>query len=363
MIRDALRNRVETESQGNRTILYTATGQPNYMYVIPRFTLDEVSVGLGKTVHPVFIINGEVKSEFFYGCYPGSIQAGELLSQPNKEPASQRDLVGFQLAAARNGRGWHVSTNVEWAALTLLCRHSQWQEQGNTDYGRNYRHHDEIARRLDNIQAGEQEGVPTTFTGSGPASWYHNGDYNGIGDLCGNLWEWQNGMRLVAGEIQIIPDNNAAIQKVSSTDPRWRAIDLHTGALISPRDSYSAKFDAPIASRTANAGTPILNTVIQHFNGDPQDNGYPAGLMDAEFGRIQIASDIDAPLLLKILGIIPHSDCDDGDQVYLRNYSERNLLRGGAWYSGRAAGMRTLCLSHGASHLSTSVGARPAFLN
>lgn len=80
IIKDALRSRIESESQGRRTVLYTASGQPNYMYVMPRFTLDEVASGLGQAVHPAFVVNGKEKSEFFYGCYPGSLHHGELLS-------------------------------------------------------------------------------------------------------------------------------------------------------------------------------------------------------------------------------------------------------------------------------------------
>ncbi len=360
IVKDALRSQVEAESQGRRTVLYTVSGQPSYMYVMSRFTLNDVVPGLGHAVHPAFIVNGEVKSEFFYGCYPGSIHQGELLSLPDVAPASQRSLGAFQHAAASNGAGWHISTNAEWAALMFWCRHRQLAERGNTDYGRFHDFHPEFARRLDGAPAGEEGGQPTTLTASGPASWYHDGTFAGIGDLCGNLWEWQDGLRLVAGEIQIVPDNDAALAGTDG-DARWRAIDLRTGALVAPGSPHVAKFDASTPLRTGNAGVPILSTTIRHYNGDPDDNGYPPGLMDAAFDQIQAERGITVPLLLKILGIAPLHRGDDGDQVYLRNYGERIIMRGGAWYSGAAAGLRTLCLSHGPQHASTTVGARPAF--
>lgn len=360
-IKDALRSRVESQSQGRRTVLYTASGQPSYMFIIPRFRLNEVASGLGTAVHPAFIVNGEVKEAFFYGCYPGSVHNGELLSLPNAEPACWRDLAAFRQAAARNGAGWHISTNAEWAALMFWCRQQQWPEQGNTDYGRSHSEHRQTGRRLDGAAAGAEEGQPTTVTASGPADWYHDGSPYGIGDLCGNVWEWQHGMRLRAGEIQILPDNDAAGPLTNRAETGWRSIGLYSGELIPPGAENSAKFDALVARRDGNAGVPVMNTRIRHFNGDPQDNGYPPGLMDAAFDRIQPLAGGSVPPILKILGIAPHHHCDDGDQVYLRNYGERILMRGGAWYSGAAAGLRTLCLSHGASHASATVGARPVW--
>lgn len=144
-------------------------------------------------------------------------------------------------------------------------------------------------------------------------------------------------------------------------DERWRAVDLATGAWVSPGSGGTAKFDAVSPIHTGNAGAPLITDSIQHFNGDPQDNGYPPGLMDDAFDRIRMASGAPLPDVLKILGIVPHHRCEDGDQVYLRNYGERILMRGGAWYSGAAAGLRTLCLSHGAGHASATVGARPVW--
>lgn len=144
-------------------------------------------------------------------------------------------------------------------------------------------------------------------------------------------------------------------------DERWRAVDLATGAWVLPGSGGTAKFDAVSPIRTGNAGAPLITDSIQHFNGDPQDNGYPPGLMDDAFDRIRMASGAPLPDVLKILGIVPHHRCADGDQVYLRNYGERILMRGGAWYSGAAAGLRTLCLSHGAGHASATVGARPVW--
>ena len=43
----------------------------------------------------------------------------------------------------------------------------------------------------------------------------------------GNIWEWVSGMRLVKGELQVIPYNNAADPEcdTSAASTQWRAIN------------------------------------------------------------------------------------------------------------------------------------------
>lgn len=356
--KDALRARIEAASEGRRTVLYTASGQPSYMYMIPAFTMNQVATDLGHELHPAFRCREKTINAFFYGCYPGSLHNGELLSLPDQQPATGYDLASFRQFARRNGQGWHISTNAEWSALMFLCRQQNMAEAGNTDYGAYHASSQQYGQRIaGNI--GEQQGDPVTLTASGPAAWYHDGTRNGIGDLCGNVWEWQEGARLQRGEIQIIRDNNAAFQP---DDMDWEAIDLLSGALIPSGSSQSAKYDSPLAHRLGNAGTPIISANIRHFNGDPQDNNNPPGLLDGPFNDIRCETGLSTPALLQILGFSPWHQQQDNDQVYLRNYGERALLRGGAWYSRELAGMRTLCLSHTASHKSATVGARPVFI-
>ena len=43
-IPDSLRRAVECASQGKNTVLYTAKGQPCHMVVIPKFTVESLSL-------------------------------------------------------------------------------------------------------------------------------------------------------------------------------------------------------------------------------------------------------------------------------------------------------------------------------
>lgn len=72
------------------------------------------------------------------------------------------------------------------------------------------------------------------LTGSGPVTWAHDHTNAGIMDMKGNVWEWQDGLRLNNGEINIVANNNAALgedcdtsanstlwKAISQTDPSW----------------------------------------------------------------------------------------------------------------------------------------------
>lgn len=220
--------------------------------------------------------------------------------------------------------------------------------------------------RVDGKEAGDTDfttGDPTTITGPQWSNWYHDNSLYGISDLCGNLWEWQSGMQLNAGEIQVIKDNDAIFCGDPSVIEQWYSIDLSTGKLLPINSLYSAKYDAPIPYCDGNAGSPILSTSIKHYNGEPMDNDYPAGIMDSDFNSMTSENNIEVATRLKALGLYPALNQQDDDQVYLRNYGQRALMRGGAWYSQQGAGMRTLCLSHTQHHCSTSVGGRLAWID
>ncbi|WP_275076494.1 hypothetical protein [Providencia rettgeri] len=358
---DPLRTQVEKQSHGQRTIIYSPKGQPNYVFIVPQFDLQEISSSLGTGIHPAFIINERPIDAFFYACYSASLRDGELISQPNQPPACNLNLAQFQSLAQQSGKGCHISTNAEWSAISALANQYNNLIHGNTDYGRNYFNHDEFIPRIDGLATGDLQGTPTTPTNAQWESWYHNHQLSGISDLVGNLWEWQTGVSLVAGEIQIIKNNDAAIH-LDDALLDWRAIDMSSGELIPPNSPSSAKYDSPIAKLDGNAGTPIISAQIHHFNGDPMDSGYPLGLLDSPFRLVGTTEGEQIPTLLKILGLAPYKVKQSDDQIYLRNYGERALMRGGAWYSQHSAGIDAFCLSHTRLHKSTTVGARTAWV-
>ncbi|WP_315138773.1 hypothetical protein [Achromobacter marplatensis] len=362
LMRDALRTHVEQVSGGQQTVLYTNKGQPSYMNVVPVMTSEALGINLGRDPHPAFIVNGKVCKEFFYGTYGGVIKAGELVSQPGVPPGAFMDYECASGAARACGSGWHLSTNAERAALMLWCQQLGHTALGNTDSGRSILSPCEYGVRADQGALGDPQGDPATLTGSGPMSWRHDHSACGIADLCGNLWEWQAGLRLVDGEIQIILDNNASHADLSATSTAWVALSLFDGIALAPGSPSSAKFDASRDCTEGNAGAPVLSTRIRHRNGPQTDNTNWPGLMDAPFSHIAPDVGVNVPPLLNALGLMPNTSTGGSAQVYLRNYGERIFMAGGAWYSGLSAGLDALCLSHPRTHTSGTVGARPAFI-
>ncbi|WP_025138644.1 hypothetical protein [Achromobacter sp. DH1f] len=353
--KDALRSRVEHASGGRQTVLYTRRGQPSYLNVVTRHDL-------AAGHHPAFVLNGQPRQEFFYGTYGGVIRDGELLSLPGQPPASGMDFDQACAAARACGPGWHLATNAERAALVQWAREQGWSPRGNTDQGRDAVAPQDAGQRVDGLAAGRADGNPATLTGSGPAAWRLDGTPQGIADLCGNLWEWTAGLRLVDGEIQVIADNDAAWADGAALSAAWRAIRLSDGELVSPGATGTAKFDASRGVADGNAGAPVLSDHVRFRAGPAGSAANLPGLMDAPFHALRAAAGIEPPARLRDLALYPAGHGSERAQAYLRNYGERLMLAGGAWYSGLDAGLTALCLSHPRHHASATVGARPAFL-
>ncbi|HBW8810908.1 TPA: hypothetical protein MFN26_005836, partial [Klebsiella pneumoniae] len=88
LIQDSLRRAVEAASRGAQTVLYTRSGDPSFVNIIPKFDVSTIDASLGSGTHPAFIVNGTEVSQIFVGTYPGCIVNGQLLSLPDRIPAT-----------------------------------------------------------------------------------------------------------------------------------------------------------------------------------------------------------------------------------------------------------------------------------
>ncbi len=345
-IRDAYRQQVEAASGGRQTVLYTAKGQPSIMSIIPAFNLESIDASLGTGVHPMFVVGGVQKAERFIGAYPGSVVNGELLSLPAVDPSASRNFDSFVSVARSNGAGWGLMTNVDWAGLALWCWKNGSMPRGNTNYGCAHDALHETARRMDGLTPGTATGTPRSLTGSGPATWRHDGTPAGIADLCGNIWEWAPGMRLQDGEIHVIADNDAALTAtdLSATSSAWKAIDGATGGLVATGHANAVKI---AASGTGNY------TLVRGSGGSFEGMTNPG------------ATPVSAAALqkLKAMGIFPVANSGlGGDGIWHSLSDERLPFRGGTWFDGAHAGVFALNLTHLRSGTYTTIGSRPAFV-
>ncbi len=358
-VKDDLRASVEAATGGKVTVLYTASGQPCYMNVVPKFNLEDIDAGLGTGTHPAFIVNGVEKSELFIGTYQGIAKNGEFLSLPGVDPTVSQNFDYFANLARANGPCWHAISSIEFAALAAWCWKNGFMPRGNSNYGRSSDATWETARRVDGGTPGDTSTGGRTLTGSGPASWRHDNSVGGIADLNGNILEWSPGLRVVGGEIQVIANNDAALNAtdLSATSSAWNAIAGDTGALITPTftgsiaggdyvptTSKSVRYDV---SGTANYT--LVRASGQSFEGMTNPGSTPVAAA--------------ALTVLKKYGLYPVAATGlGGDGFWLDVTGERLAIRGGSWSNAAFTGVFALHLYYARSDTSTYFGSRPAFV-
>ena len=153
-------------------------------------------------------------------------------------------------------------------------------------------------------------------------------------------------MRLVDGEIQIIPYGNAMKNdcNMGASSTEWKAI-MPDGSLVNPGTTGTLKYDVI-------SGAIKVNTSITS-----QSNPNIA------FKDLKANSGIEIPKILIAAGLFPEASATyGGDRLYVNNEGERLPFRGSSYYSTSNAGASALNLSNPRSHVSSLVGFRSAFV-
>jgi hypothetical protein len=252
-------------------------------------------------------------------------------------------------ACKQKGTGWHCATNAEYAALALLCKSQGFMPRGNNSYGKDYA----ITSEKGTPSHTYGSSMGRVATGSGPVSWTHDGTPFGVYDLNGNVYEWAVGMRTVDGEIQNIPNNNAAdnTKNLSASSTEWKAI-MPDGNLVAPGTEGTLKYDA----ETATPSGIRLNTSLEN----PQTTD--AKNLDKTFETVAAKDGVTIPNMLKLLALMPIDVAHGADYMWVRNDGERCALRGGYWFSTSNAGVFSLDLADARSSTSYAFGFRSAFV-
>ncbi len=166
------------------------------------FTAAELAEKLGKD-HPVLKVNGKPIDSISIGRFEASEVEGVPCSVRNGIPMTCINFDDAVKACEAKGEGWHLMTAAEWGAVALLSKLNGTLPHGNNNAGCDYAHRDETGKHY--INDGGK-----VLTGSGPATWSHDHTERGIYGLNGNVLEWIGGVRFLDGELQVIPDNDAA---------------------------------------------------------------------------------------------------------------------------------------------------------
>lgn len=357
---DDLKLAVEALSGGRNTVVFDTVAQngifcPNIMVRIPMFPGNAVLPGASSDPHPMFIIDGQAVPEILVSKYQNVMVANRAYSLPFRAPATGVPFDVAKMFCENKGSGWHLMTNAEYAGLELWCLQEGVQLRGHTGGGGN-----DLMPHERGTLMGEY-----TAAGSGPASWYHDGTQLGVADLIGNAWEWAAGLRLLNGEINIIPDNDAALGGDQGASSKlWRAVSP-TGMMVNPGVAGSCKFDSTVPGGSTTVETDLGGGVIlrtsrnnPHFTGGDVSANYQ--FQSVLFDKITSDEDVALALSkLKLLGLMPAAGSLEG-KLFLRNYGERMALRGGA--CDGTAGLFALNLMQGRTSTAAHRGFRAAYV-
>lgn len=341
---DDLKLSIEALSGGKNTVLFDDLGMPSVMVPFPKLKMSDLIAGGSENIHPAFSVDGVEKSVIYVSKYQNIVLNERGYSLPMRDP---RASLNFDQAVAycRNkGKGWSLTPYSLWSAIALWCRKNGTMPRGNNNYGADHAY-------------GHEKGVPTYYesgkiarcaTGSGPNTWNHNWMPDGIADLNGNVWEWCAGMRLMNGEIQIIPYANcmAADASMGASSTLWKAIAAD-GTLVEPGTAGTLKYN-------------YVSGHIQLTSGDitPEDTW-----RGDTYQNMTLDSALTVPEIAKALLIYPDEPGGDygGDGHYMNNSGERLPRCGGGWYRTSSAGVFYVYLYYPRSYSHTDIGFRSAY--
>lgn len=326
---DSYRRAVEAASGGKNTVIRDKNGNPSVMVVVPKFRLEDIDPSLGTGVHPAFIVHGKEVPEIFYPKFQNIVVGGCGVSQPGVDPTVFVNFDQARAYAMTKGPGWHLSSNAEWAALALWSWKNGTMPRGNNYFGCDINAPYERGRETsqDNNRTGR------VATGSGPASWYHDGTPFGVADMNGNVGEWQDGFRTIGGRIWVVgedgvPMNNFDTQNTNGNNTGW----IDTGLC------YNGNKLTTDAKATANC--------------------------DTVFENIAGASGVTVPAYFKALALAPVATGLKSDHIWTgTDFTQEYIpLRGGSWSTQANAGVFRLNVGNVRSNSSWDVGFRAAYV-
>lgn len=348
---DKDRKAIEHASGGKNTLVYDNAGNPSVMVVIPKFNLEDVdpSGTLGTGTHPAFIVHGKEVPEIMISKYPNVVVGGRAYSLAHEDPANWINFDASKAACKAKGCGWHLMSRLEFVAIAQWCHKNGFMPRGNTNTGKAY-----DAPHEHGVMGGDGR----TLTGSGPVSWNHDNTPYGISDLCGDVWEWNDGFKTVDGKLYAVGEDGAIMNNFDNQNAYKNLtgfVDL--GACYNSTVAGDAnKNDHDIGKY--NLAATVTN---KQYTGDSTEEYYAQN--SSKIAEVTAASGFTIPKSVYQLGIaLPSTWNDVDDYSWVRNYGERLPLAGGPWFNGSGAGVFALYVNHRRSAAFGDLGFRSAYI-
>lgn len=299
----------------DNVVIYDDAGLPSVMVKISRPKDTE-------KIHPMFIIGGEVYDEIYISKYKNCIINGKAYSLPMQKPATDVNLEEAEQACFSKGEGWHLLTAAERGFLAQFCYDNNTLPHGNTNRGEWHGNPEEKCKTYDGYRM---------LTGSGPETWTHDHSVFGIDGLCGDIWEWFRGLRLMNGRLGIVPNNDAAMNiDLSENSPKWIPVEIG-------EDSVYMVTEGGIICFTTEA---------------PEEDDYDGCRWE------EVEFDFEIPEEMKNLGLF---NGEPKAYIYVDTEGERLPVCGGGWSSTSGAGVFNVSLSGSRSNSGGYIGFRSAY--
>ena len=269
---------------------------------------------------PMFIVRGQEYREIYLSQFLNNTFEDRAYSLPFVDPRAFISMDDAIAACRAKGPKWHLLTVPEW---NYIIRNTHAGIHGNTNFGNYHGNTDERGKRSD---------YGRTLTGTGPASWFHNGDKKtGIADVVGNVWKIIAGLRLRRGVLEYMENNDAA---APDADLSFESQELKP-VLVN---------GLPVKIGPNDEGVMCITT--------GEVGGYDA--VERNEVKIELS---EVPQILKDLGIIT-DNMETSEEWFAADaeLDEAVLFGGGSYYSTSDAGPSALGLGDARSNVYTNIG-------
>lgn len=141
--------------------------------------------------------------------HSGAAGAVPAISRPGVPVWDYITFPQAMIACCNRGKGWHLVSAFEWAAMAFLAKKLGTQPHGgnaNTNPPSDSAYASEIAL-LDKHLKGENAANNRALPGTGPNTWAHNHLASGVFDLQGLIWQWILLMMKITSGEPYVPAN------------------------------------------------------------------------------------------------------------------------------------------------------------
>ena len=257
----------------------------------------------------IFFVKGQEYDSIYLSRFLNSVVDGHAVSLPFMDPKVNIPMDQAIAAIKAKGEKWHLLTNAEWRYIIDTIAEGT---HGNTAFGAYHGDTSEVGIRVPNSSG-------RTLTGSGPASWFHNGNKEtGIADAIANIWKIIAGLRLRGGVLEYMKDNDAAAPDADLSKTSEEFVRVMIG-------------DKPVKIGAGKEGLIITTGEVE---------GWEA------VERREVIIDLEEiPDILKDLGIITDNMKDSSEWFAAdADLDEAIAFGGGHWLSTSGAGPSALSL-------------------